>query len=162
RQPVGGDPLVLPSPGVQARQGVFTSAGRGLLVRYADGSARLWRLDGPAEPLVLAGHDGAVRHVAASRDGRRIVTASDDRTARVCGGDERPAGERVSVPLLHERNVTAVDVSRDGTVLTASLNGEVHLWRLDGTRVRKFVHPKKAVLHAAFSPRGDQLLSVAN
>ncbi len=161
RKSTTDDPLILASPGVSARQGVFTASGHALLVGYADGSARLWRLDEPAEPLVFAGHDGPLGRVAVSRNSLRMVTASDDGTARVWSYGEVPAGERVSIPLLHERNVTAIDVSRNGVVLTASLNAEVQLWRLDGAWIRKFVH-RKAVRQAAFSPKGDQLLSVAN
>ena len=47
----------------------------------------MWRGDGSGEPLVLRGHEGRVCSAAFSPDGTRIVTASDDGTARVWRAD---------------------------------------------------------------------------
>ena len=44
----------------------------------------MWDLEEPeGEPRVLRGHEGGVRHCELSRDGRRVVSASDDGTLRV-------------------------------------------------------------------------------
>jgi WD40 repeat protein len=43
----------------------------------------VWKADGTGEPLVLRGHEDRVYSAAFSPDGERIVTASEDKTARV-------------------------------------------------------------------------------
>ena len=51
-----------------------------------DKTARLWDLrakDPAANPVVLGGHNGAVRAVATSPDNRWVVTGSEDGTARL-------------------------------------------------------------------------------
>jgi WD40 repeat protein len=50
---------------------------------FSDGTARIWRADGQGEPRVLQAHENAVQSAAFSSDGARMVTASQDRTARV-------------------------------------------------------------------------------
>src|SRR5262249_61125740 len=65
-------------------------------------------------------HDNEVVHVAFSPDGRRIVTASKDHTARVW--DAR-TGEAVTPPLRHGDAVHKAAFSPDGQrVVTASLD----------------------------------------
>ncbi|WP_147332876.1 WD40 repeat domain-containing protein, partial [Archangium gephyra] len=39
--------------------------------------------DGRGTPIVLSGHEGIVRSAVFSPDGQHIITASDDKTARV-------------------------------------------------------------------------------
>src|SRR5262249_35528599 len=48
-----------------------------------DKTARVWKADGTGEPLVLRGHEGIVTSAVFSPDGARIVTTSEDKTARV-------------------------------------------------------------------------------
>ncbi|KYF55375.1 hypothetical protein BE08_31245 [Sorangium cellulosum] len=43
----------------------------------------MWNADGTGEPLVLRGSDSPVNSAAFSPDGKRIVTASDDKIVRV-------------------------------------------------------------------------------
>ena len=52
-----------------------------------DNTARVWRVDGTGEAIVLRGHEGEVWNLAFSPDGTRLVTASDDDTARVWRAD---------------------------------------------------------------------------
>jgi WD40 repeat protein len=44
------------------------------------GTARIWRAD---EPILLRGHESSVESAGFSPDGTRVVTASDDGTARI-------------------------------------------------------------------------------
>lgn len=41
-------------------------------------------LNSKGESVILKGHTGAVRSVSFSKDGMNLVTASDDKTAKVC------------------------------------------------------------------------------
>ena len=49
----------------------------------------MWAADGSGEPVVLRGHQGPVLSAAWSPDGTRIVTASEDGTARVWAAGEK-------------------------------------------------------------------------
>ena len=55
--------------------------------RLGDGMARVWKVDGSGEPVVLRGHEEYVTSAAFSPDGQSIVTASFDTTARVWKAD---------------------------------------------------------------------------
>jgi len=48
-----------------------------------DKTARIWDTATAKEIAVLRGHEDEVNSAAFSRDGARIVTASDDKTARI-------------------------------------------------------------------------------
>ncbi|HYI81605.1 MAG TPA: hypothetical protein VEX11_00160 [Acetobacteraceae bacterium] len=66
---------------------------------------------------------GGVRR---SPDGARVVTASDDRTARLW---DAAAGAPIGLPLRHERVVRSVAFSPDWKrVLTASNDDTARLW----------------------------------
>jgi WD40 repeat protein len=51
--------------------------------RPSDNTARIWDAETQAQIAVLKGHDDAVQSAAFSPDGRRVVTASWDKTARI-------------------------------------------------------------------------------
>ena len=48
-----------------------------------DGAVRIWNADGSGKPVALIGHGGAVLDTEFSPDGSRVITASEDGTARV-------------------------------------------------------------------------------
>ena len=63
----------------------------------------MWDAKSGAELLTLKGHTGTVWWVSFSADGSRIVTGSDDRTAKVW--DARSGAESLTLKFLARRQV---------------------------------------------------------
>ena len=61
--------------------------------------------------LTLTGHDGLVKSAAYNPDGRRIVTASEDKTAKVW---DAQTGIELLTLTGHQRGVTSAGYSPDG------------------------------------------------
>jgi WD40 repeat protein len=71
-------------------------------------------------------HAGPIVSVALSSDGRRVVTGSNDNTARVWDGD---MGKPLSPPLQHAGPVVSVALSLDGQrILTGSIDNTARVW----------------------------------
>jgi WD40 repeat protein len=78
----------------------------------------------------LYGHTAALSAAAFAPDGKRVLTASSDGTARVWSADGR--GQPV-VLKGHEDSITSAAWSRDGgRVLTTSDDGTARVWNADG------------------------------
>jgi WD40 repeat protein len=84
----------------------------------------------------LRGHRDAVLDVAFSADGARIVTASEDRTARVW---DAASGEVLREFTGYSAPVLSAAFSSDGVrVVTASSDGTVRVWDVSlGMTVRR-------------------------
>jgi WD40 repeat protein len=76
----------------------------------------------------LAGHTDSVTAVALSSDGRRLLSGSEDNTARLW---DAATGKAIATLAGHTAQVTAVAFSPDGTrVLTGSRDNTARLWDL--------------------------------
>jgi WD40 repeat protein len=101
-------------------------------------------------------HDKAVNCVAFSPDGKHVVTASDDGTARLW---DVATGQPVGAPLTHAGPVTWAAFSNDNRwVVTASGDGTARVWgTADGKPRTPPLRHGPPLEHAAFSPDGTRV-----
>lgn len=105
-------------------------------------------------------HGKKVNYAEFSPDGRRVVTASLDFTARLW--DAR-TGEPVTSPLLHQQAVRFAQFSPDGgRVATLTDDFRAHLWdaTTGGALGQSMAHTKK-IWTAQFSPDGTRVLTAS-
>ena len=114
------------------------------------------------ERLVLGGHEGAVSKAAFSPDGKRIVTASEDKTARLWDAE---TGKPIGEPLKgHQGLVSSAAFSPDGKrIVTASHDETARLW--DAETGKPIGEPLKGhefpLSNAAFSPDGKRIITAS-
>lgn len=101
----------------------------------------------------LRGHASRALYVAFSPDGSRVLTGSDDSTAKL---RDAQTGEEIRTFPGH-----AVAFSPDGTqVLTGSDDKTAKLWDIEtGEEIRTFSGHADRVESVAFSPDGSQVLT---
>jgi WD40 repeat protein len=117
-------------------------------------------LQEPISRAILVGHRGPLRTIAIAPDGRQVLTASDDGTARLWQLDG--TGEAL-VLAGHEGKLFAATFSPDGKrVLTASEDGTARVWSRGNAN--EFVVLKGhggALTAAAFSPDGARVVTAS-
>jgi WD40 repeat protein len=120
----------------------------------------VWDLTGPTPvATVLAGHTRAVNSAVFSSDGKRVVTASSDNTARVW--DLTGPAPVATILAGHTNWVNSASFSPDGKrVVTASLDNTVRLWDLTGASplVTVLAGHTPPGAQASFSPDGKSVV----
>ncbi len=111
-----------------------------------------WRLVTPE------GHTGAVTSAAFSPDGRYVVTASLDNSARIW---EVASGREVQRLTGHSDAVVSAAFSPDGRlVVTGSWDRTARIWEAaTGREVRQLKGHRRAVTSARFSPDGGSIVT---
>ncbi|WP_437595010.1 nSTAND1 domain-containing NTPase [Sorangium sp. So ce1000] len=119
-----------------------------------------WALHSWVARAVLS-HLDVVRSARYSPDGKRIVTASNDSTARVWNADG--TGEPV-VLRGHKEEVWSAVFSPDGKrIVTASFDRTARVWNADGTGEPVVLRGHKdEVRSAAFSPDGRRIVTASS
>jgi WD40 repeat protein len=92
-----------------------------LFLSYSAASGAL-----PLETVMKTGHADSIRTLCFSRDGRFVLTASNDRTAKLW---ETKTGREIRTFKGHSSGVNSVDSSPDGKfIVTGSSDGSAKLW----------------------------------
>jgi WD40 repeat protein len=140
--------------GAAVRSIDITRGGDLVCAGLADGRALLLRAPGCELVQEFSGHDGAVRSVHFSPDGRYVVSADADRLVVW----DVAAKERVDLGSV--AGSWPVGYSPDGTVLAGCVAGDVpgvQLWEMpDGVEIQTFDVGSRPVVQA-FSPDGGLL-----
>jgi hypothetical protein len=102
-----------------------------------------------------------VTSAAFSPDGERVITASNDKSARIW--DVR-TGRALTEPLKHTWRLDAVQFSPDGErVLTASGDGTLRIWNgRTGLPLSDPLNHERWVYGAQFSPDGQRVVTASD
>jgi WD40 repeat protein len=105
-------------------------------------------------------HDGVVNRALFSPDGKRVVTASGDKTARVW---DAATGAPIGRALQHDGLVWSASFSPDGVrVVTASGDKTARVWdAATGAPIGKPLQHEGSVNSASFSPDGARVVTAS-
>ena len=133
--------------------------------RYVRHDAEAWvTLRSPVDTVIARlEHQGLIAETAFSPDGKRVVTASQDGTARIW---DAATGRPVTAPLVHVGWVRDAAFSRDGThVITrngGSSTNYARVWNATtGAATTPPLEQPDTITTAAFSPDGTHVVTAS-
>jgi WD40 repeat protein/serine/threonine protein kinase len=124
-----------------------------------DGTVTFWDCKTGRETLALRGHEGLVKEVSFSPDGKTVATASWDHTARLW---EARTGHEIGVLRGHKEGLDCIDFSPDGrTLATGSADDTIKLWNVATRQEVLTLRPRHGdILHLRFVPDGSALITL--
>lgn len=111
--------------------------------------------------VTLEGHTGLVASVNYSPDGRLVVTASYDDTARIWNAT---TGEELQQLVGHTHVLYNAEFSPDGeTIVTSSRDGTARIWDVEtGQELLELTGHTGSVNSAHYSPSGDYIVTASD
>jgi WD40 repeat protein/serine/threonine protein kinase len=134
----------------------------GQLLTLGEHEARIWDLRKSGPPFSRVRHGGqvALNYAAFSPDGRFVVTAGADRTARIWSAEH---GRAAAAPLQHRGEVVFAAFDKPGQrVVTTSNDRSARIWDWKAGRVRALLEHEDQVNHASFSPNGRWVVTASS
>ena len=113
---------------------------------------------GVIQSIVLAGHTGPVRSAAFSPDDSKIVTTSDDRTARVW---QASTGAQLYELTGHAESVKSAVFSSDGSEIVTVSGYMVHVWDAGTGKTKRTIPAHMGSAHSdrVFHYRGEYFIT---
>ncbi len=129
-----------------------------VLVGGDDGTASVWSVVDPDEPLQQWQHSTGIYELALSPDESRVLVSGIN---GVAGLYDARSGEPIGPPLQHGTTVAYLDFDAEGSLAaTSSFDGTVRLWNaLDGSPAGEPLSHPAGVCSVEFHPDGTQLLT---
>lgn len=130
------------------------------MVTLSEDGALLWATADPGRPTVLMGHSDTVTHAEFSPDGQRLVTASDDGTARIY---EVGTGREIAACIGHGACIWPARFDdKGGRILTASSDRTARIWNARSGKIEATLNGHRAlVFDASFDPAGERVLTLS-
>lgn len=136
-----------------------------VVIGREDSKADIWSIESKTRLAQLTGHTGAVLGVAYSYDGNKIATGSRDTTAKIWDVSNIN-NVKVLHTLNHEKPVTSVEFSPDGTLLLTApyRDTKVWLWDVNSGKLIRSIETGGVLYNKsmAFSPDGSEIAVGSN
>jgi WD40 repeat protein/class 3 adenylate cyclase len=122
---------------------------------------RYGKRDAGRLPAHIFAHKAKVSSASFSPDGTLIVTASEDKTARIW---KAKTGQPIGTPLEHKGWVSSASFSLDGTrIVTASWDNTARIWDTEtGQPIGTPLEHKSVVRSASFSRDGTRIVTASS
>lgn len=118
----------------------------------------VWNLCNGEELLNLRGHNNDVLAVAIAPDGKKAVSASEDKTLKVW---DLQSGVELMSLMGHSESVVSVAIAPDGKqVVSASWDKTLKVWNLDsGKELKTLIGHTDVIWDLAITPDGKKVIS---
>jgi WD40 repeat protein len=98
------------------------------LFTCGDNAAHMWEIGSGKQVKRFDGHTGLVLALALSPDGRRLITAGDDKSIRIW---DVATGKELHKLQGHTESISCLAISSDGRrLLSGGMDRTVRLWGL--------------------------------
>jgi len=126
-----------------------------VLASSAEGTVRVWEQEAVADSLVLTGHEGELRELAFSPDGKRLISAGLDETARIW---HTSTGQEL-LTIHGAGDFPAADFSPDGRHVATGGYGDEHLriWDIDSGQAVHVMEEVSSPFFVKYSPDGSRV-----